>query len=84
MKNIDLGLDYKTKRCRIKNGFRIETMYVYYIVMEIYVLVCTNIPSPFYFLCIISVPCHSPTMDFTHRFIHRWGNKKGKKNLRTF
>jgi len=34
------------------NGFRTETMYVYYIAMKIYVLDCRNIFSTFYCLCI--------------------------------
>jgi len=34
------------------NGFRTETMYVYYIIMKIYVLDCKNIFSTFYCLCI--------------------------------
>jgi len=38
--------------CRSTNKYRTETMYVYYIYMEIYVLVYINIFSPFYFLCI--------------------------------
>jgi len=33
-------------------------MYVYYIVMKIYVFICTNIFSHFYCLCITSVPDH--------------------------
>jgi hypothetical protein len=40
-------------------------MYVYYIVMEIYVLGCINIFSPFYCLCINSMPHHSRTMNYT-------------------
>jgi hypothetical protein len=40
-------------------------MHVYYIVMEIYVLVCTNILSPFYFVYVIIMSHHSPTMYFT-------------------
>jgi hypothetical protein len=53
------------KELQTTSRFRIETTYVYYIAMEIYVLVCTNIFSPFYFLCITIMPHHSPTMDFT-------------------
>jgi hypothetical protein len=47
------------------NMFRIETIYVYYIVMEIYVLDCMNIFSPFYSPCTTSMPHHFPTMIFT-------------------
>jgi hypothetical protein len=47
------------------SGFRIEIMYVYYIAMKIYVLVCINIFSSFYCLCIISITHHFLTMDFT-------------------
>lgn len=35
------------------NGYKIEIMYFYYIVMKIYVIVCTNINSPIYFQSII-------------------------------
>ncbi len=45
------------------NEFRIETMYIYHTAMEIYVLDCTIIFSPFYCLCITSMPHHSPTMN---------------------
>jgi hypothetical protein len=48
----------------ITNRFRTETMYAYYIVMEIYVLGCMTIFSPFYCLCTISMPHHFPTMNF--------------------
>jgi hypothetical protein len=41
-------------------------MYVYYIVMKIYVFICTNIFSCFYFLCIINVTHQFSTIDFTH------------------
>ncbi len=34
--------------------------------MEIYVLVCTNIHSFIYFLCITIMPYHFHTMHFTH------------------
>jgi hypothetical protein len=34
------------------NEYRTETMYFYYIVMKIYVIVCTNIYSLIYFQCI--------------------------------
>jgi hypothetical protein len=47
------------------NEYRIEIMHVYYITMEIYVYVCTNILSPFYFLYVIIMLHHSPTMYFT-------------------
>jgi hypothetical protein len=47
------------------NGFKIETMYVYYIAMEIYVLGCMNIFSPFYSPCKTSMPHHFPIMTFT-------------------
>jgi hypothetical protein len=40
-------------------------MYVYYITMEIYVLVCMNIFSSFYCPCTTSMPHHFPTMNFT-------------------
>jgi hypothetical protein len=40
-------------------------MYVYYIAMKIYVLICINIFSFLYCLCIINMSHHSPTMDFT-------------------
>jgi hypothetical protein len=79
-----LGSWLRNQKMSIKNGFIIETMYVYYIVMEIYVFVCIHIFSPFYFLCITNMPHHSPTMDFTHRFIHSWGNRKGKKTVKCF
>jgi len=42
----------------------IGIMYVYYIAMEIYVLVCINLFSLFYYLCITSMPHHFNTMDF--------------------
>ncbi len=35
-----------------RSGYIIETMYVYYIVMKIYVFIYTNNFSPFYFLYI--------------------------------
>jgi len=38
--------------CKLINKYKIETMYVDYIYMEIYVLVYINIFSPFYYLCI--------------------------------
>jgi hypothetical protein len=41
-------------------------MYVYYITIKIYVLICTNIFSHFYCLCITSVSHLYFTMDFTH------------------
>ncbi len=48
--------------CRLTNGYIIKTMYVYYIIMEIYVLVYTNILSPFLFCIynyyVISFSCH--------------------------
>jgi hypothetical protein len=53
-------------RVQITSGFTTETMYVYYITVELYVSVCINILSPFYFLCITSMPHHFPNMDFTH------------------
>ncbi len=34
--------------------------------MEIYVFVCTNNFSPFYFLCTTNMPHHFPTMDSKH------------------
>jgi hypothetical protein len=40
-------------------------MYVYYIAMKIYVFICINVFSHFYYLCIISMPHHYFTMDFT-------------------
>ncbi len=60
-----LSLYYKMNGMYI-TSFRTKIMYVYYKVIEIYLLVCTNIFSPFYFLCITNMPHHSPTMDFTH------------------
>jgi hypothetical protein len=48
----------------ITNGFRTETMYVYYIAMEIYVFDCMNIFSPFYCLCTINMSHHLLTMNF--------------------
>jgi hypothetical protein len=60
------GINHREiKELQTTSRFRIETMYVYYIAMEIYVLVCTNIFSPFYFLCVTIMSHHSPTMDFT-------------------
>ncbi len=35
--------------CRPTSGYMTKTMYVYYIAMKIYVLVCTNVFSPFLF-----------------------------------
>ncbi len=52
--------------CRPTNEYRIEIMYVYYITMETYIFVCTNIVSFFYFLCVTITPHHSSTMYFTH------------------
>jgi hypothetical protein len=49
----------------ITNGFRVKTMYVYYIVMKIYVFGCMNIFSFFYCLYITIIPHHSPPMTFT-------------------
>jgi hypothetical protein len=40
-------------------------MYVYYIVMEIYVFIYTNILSPFYFVCVTIMSYHFPAMHFT-------------------
>jgi hypothetical protein len=48
------------------NGYKTKIMYFCYIVMEINVLVCTNIHSLIYFLCITIVPYHYHTMHFTH------------------
>ncbi len=50
---------------QITNGFKIKTMYVYYIIVKNYVFVYINIFSPFYCLCIISMLHHYLTMDFT-------------------
>jgi hypothetical protein len=55
------GLGLGLKLC----GFKIEIMYVYYIAMEICILVCINIFSPLYCLCITNMPHHSLTMNFT-------------------
>jgi hypothetical protein len=41
-------------------------MYVYYIAMEIYVIVYTNIHSHFYFLYMTIMSHYFTTMDFTH------------------
>jgi hypothetical protein len=38
------------------NEYEIEIMYFYYIIVKIYVLVCINMYSPIYFLCIIIMP----------------------------
>jgi hypothetical protein len=57
----------------ITNEFKIEIMYVYYIVMQIYVFCYMNIFSPFYYLCIISMRHHSSTMNFT------WNTSKAFK-----
>jgi hypothetical protein len=40
-------------------------MSVYYIAMEIYVFIYILFFSPFYYLYIISIPHHAPTMDFS-------------------
>jgi hypothetical protein len=48
------------------NGYKTKTMYFCYIIMEIYVLVCTNMHSFIYFLCITIMPYHFHTMHFTH------------------
>jgi hypothetical protein len=40
-------------------------MYFYYVAMELYVLGYINIFSPLYYLCINSMPHHSPTMNYT-------------------
>jgi hypothetical protein len=47
------------------NEFITEIIYVYYISMEIYVIICIIKNSPFYCLCIISMQHHSFTMNFT-------------------
>jgi len=44
-------------------------MYVNYIAMKICVIVCINIFSPLYCICLISMPHHSPIMDFTYIFL---------------
>jgi hypothetical protein len=41
-------------------------MNVYYIAMEIYVIVCIIIISHFYCLCITNMSHHSSTMNFTY------------------
>jgi hypothetical protein len=51
-KNIDSGPGNGTKKMHNTNGFRTETMYVYYIAMKIYVLDWRNIFSSFFCLCI--------------------------------
>jgi len=33
-----------------KNKYKVETMYFYYIIMKVYILVYTNVNSPIYFL----------------------------------
>ncbi len=48
------------------NKYKTKIMYFYYIVMKIYVFVCTNIHSPIYLLYIIIMPHHFRTMHFTH------------------
>jgi hypothetical protein len=40
-------------------------MYAYYIAMEIYVFVYTNILSSFYFVCVTIMSHHFSAMDFT-------------------
>jgi hypothetical protein len=54
-----------TMSCKSTSTYKIEIVYVYYIVMKIYVFVYTNIFSPFYFLCVTIMPHHSLTIDFT-------------------
>jgi len=49
---------------KVTSGFMIEIIHVYYIAMEIYVLVYINLFSPFYNLCITSMPHHFSTIDF--------------------
>jgi hypothetical protein len=49
-----------------RNGYKTKIMYFYYIVVKIYVFVCTNIHSPIYFLCMTIMPHHFHTMHFTH------------------
>jgi hypothetical protein len=51
--------------CRPTSGYMIETMYIYYIVIEIYIFVCTNIFSFCNFLCVTIMSYHFPTMYFT-------------------
>jgi hypothetical protein len=63
--NIDLGLGYKTKRCKPTSGYRTKTMYVYYIPMKIYILIYTISFHLSIFLCGIIMSHHSFTMDFT-------------------
>jgi hypothetical protein len=46
------------------NDFKIETMYVYYIVMKIYVFNCINICLFFHCLCITSMSHHSHIMNY--------------------
>ncbi len=60
---IQLGIVACT--CRPTNMYKIEIMYVHYIAMEIYVLAYTNIPSPFYFVCVIIMSHRFFVMDFT-------------------
>lgn len=49
--------------CIPTSGYMTKTMY--YIAMKIYVLVCTNVFSPFYFLHVIIMPHHYFAMYFT-------------------
>ncbi len=65
-------------RVQITSGFRTGTMYVSYITIEIYFLVCTNILLPLYFLCITSMPHRFPSMDFTHKLCQNCSRLKSQ------
>ncbi len=48
------------------NGYKIEIIYFYYIVIKVYVLICTNIHSHIYFLCITIMSRHFSSTNFSH------------------
>jgi hypothetical protein len=62
---VKLGIYVRWWYYKPTSGYKTKTIYVYYIVIEIFVFVYTNIFSPFYFLCVIIMPHHSPTIYFT-------------------
>jgi len=55
--------------CTCRSQASLQPKLYMFIVMEIYVLVCTNIFLSFYLICITIMSHHFSTMDFTHLYI---------------